>query len=261
MNQIRYVEHNAAHPGDFIYDVPGGHESWLLVFTHTPALFWVDETWMRYPEKSIVLFAPYTKILYKACGELLEYDWLRFDSDEEYVSSLPLMGAPFSVPDPTHYHGLFCRLTWAYSNGESMESESINSLIQTLFLSLHKAAKVSNQLEASLHFHALADLRKSIYADPKHKWRVGEMAARLHLSEGHLQALYHRTFGVACMEDVILSRIRSAESLLRHTNKTSTQIAEFCGYNNAEHFCRQFKKTVGQTPGQYRERIKKENAE
>ncbi len=106
MNQIRYVEHNAAHPGGFAFDQPEGHDCWLLLLTHTPALFWVDGTWTRYPPGSAVLFAPGMKILYKACGELYENDWLRFDSDEAYVASFPVRGVPFSVPDPQSVHRL-----------------------------------------------------------------------------------------------------------------------------------------------------------
>ena len=253
MNQIRYIEHNAAHPGSFLFDVPHGHDCWLLLLTHTPALFWVDETWMQYPAGSVVLFAPGMQIRYKACGELYENDWLRFESDEEYVRSLPIQGIPFSVPDPEHCHNLFCRLCWVHLFAKDKNGEHIDELIHALFLSLHEAARRSNPIETSLHFHALADLRKDIYRDPQHRWRVSEMAARLHLSEGHLQILYRKAFGVTCMEDVIDARIRSAKSLLQYTNRTILQIAEFCGYNNTEHFCRQFKKRVGKTPGDYRE--------
>lgn len=256
MNQIRYVEHNAAHPGGFTFDQPEGHDCWLLLLTHTPALFWVDGTWTRYPPGSAVLFAPGMKILYKACGELYENDWLRFDSDEAYVASFPVRGVPFSVPDPQSVHTVFCQLTWEHRYHGGKHADRTDHLIRVLFLKLHEAAKISRNLEITAHFHALTELRRAIYSDPQHKWRVKDMADRLHLSEGYLQAIYRKTFGVSCMEDVIASRIRAAESLLQYTNKTSLQIAEFCGYGNAEHFCRQFKKLVGKTPGEFRKWVR-----
>ncbi|MDR9855160.1 hypothetical protein RJP21_16200 [Paenibacillus sp. VCA1] len=37
-----YVGYDAAHPGDFIYDIPDGHDFWLLILTQTPAEFWVQ---------------------------------------------------------------------------------------------------------------------------------------------------------------------------------------------------------------------------
>ncbi len=259
MNQIRFVEHNAAHPGGFVFDQPEGHDCWLLLLTHTPALFWVDDTWTRYPAGSVVLFAPGTKILYKACGELYENDWLRFVSDETHVCSFPIRGTPFSVPDPQYIHIIFCQLTWEHKFHGDRSTDRVDNLIRVLFLKLHEAAKVSRNIELTAHFHALTELRRAIFSDPQHKWRVKDMADQLHLSEGYLQTIYRRTFGVSCIEDVIASRIRAAESLLQYTNKTSLQIAEFCGYENAEHFCRQFKKQVGKTPGEFREWVR-ENA-
>lgn len=36
MNHIRYVEYNAVHDGSFVFDVPEGHDCWLLVLTLPP---------------------------------------------------------------------------------------------------------------------------------------------------------------------------------------------------------------------------------
>lgn len=36
------VGYDAAHPGDFIYDISDGHDFWLLILTQTPAEFWVQ---------------------------------------------------------------------------------------------------------------------------------------------------------------------------------------------------------------------------
>lgn len=74
------------------------------------------------------------------------------------------------------------------------------------------------------------------------------MAKLLHLSDGYLQDLYKRAFGVSCLEDVIACRINMARDLLLHSDMSVREIAEFCGYNNIEHFSRQFRRTVGTSP-------------
>ena len=259
MNHLYYVRHNAAHPDGFVFDVPGGHNYWLLVLTHTAASFWVDETWISYPAGSAVLFAPGMKILYRACGDMFENDWLRFDSDETYVTSLPIKGVPFAVSDPHFCHSIFCQLSWEFEVSQGSDTEAIDKLIRALFLKLHEAAKASNRIEVSSHYHALTELRKAIYHDPKRTWRVREIAEQTHLSEGYFQYIYRKTFGVSCVEDVIQSRICAAKSLLQYTNKTIAQIAEFCGYNNVEHFCRQFRKVAKMTPSNYRKASRLEN--
>lgn len=259
MNHLHYVRHNRAHPDDFIFDVPEGQNYWMLVLTHTPSAFWVDETWISYPAGSAVLFAPGMKILYRACGDMFENDWLRFDSDEAYVANLPIQGIPFAVTDLQYCHSIICQLSWELARPKENSVEIIDKLMEMLFLKLHESAKKSNLIEPSAHYHALTELRKDIYNNPKHKWCVRDMAEKTHLSEGYLQLIYRKAFGVSCVEDMIQSRVSSAKSLLQYTNKTITQIAEFCGYNNVEHFCRQFKKCVGKTPGSYRSAMKEVN--
>ena len=66
------------------------------------------------------------------------------------------------------------------------------------------------------------------------------------------QLLYKQQFGVSCMDDVIDFRLRKAKDLLAYTGHSIAEIAEQCGYKNTEHFCRQFRKNAGTTPGRFR---------
>ena len=166
MNHIRYVEYNAVHDGSFIFDVPEGHDCWLLVLTHTPALFRVDGSLQEYPAKSAILFPPFSPIYYCACGDRYENDWLRFDSDEEYVSSLPVQGIPFSLPDADYCHNLFQLLTWKNAFPGAHNERITGQLLQLLFSELQEASlKIPGSL--SSHYHELVNLRKSIYNSPQ----------------------------------------------------------------------------------------------
>ena len=91
-----------------------------------------------------------------------------------------------------------------------------------------------------------------IYNNPQLPWNINMMAAKLHLSPSHLQTLYHRQFGSSCMDNVIEGRLRRAQDLLEFSEYSIRDISEQCGYNNVEHFCRQFRQHNGCTPGQYR---------
>lgn len=97
-----------------------------------------------------------------------------------------------------------------------------------------------------------------IYNNPQLPWNINMMAAKLHLSPSHLQALYHRQFGSSCMDNVIEGRLRRAQDLLECSEYSIRDISEQCGYNNVEHFCRQFRQHNGCTPGQYRKMHQRE---
>ena len=61
-----------------------------------------------------------------------------------------------------------------------------------------------------------------------------------------------KPFGISCMDDVINSRILLAKEYLIHSTQSIAEVSFICGYNNVEHFCRQFKQMEGYTPGAFR---------
>jgi len=253
MNHIRFVDHNAAHSKDFIFDQPKGHDCYLLLLTHTPARFWVDGQLLDYPENSVILYRPGAKIYYCAADNHYENDWLRFDSDEFLVSSLPIQNIPFSIPDAEYCHHIFCLLTWEYIFPSTQSEQIIDQLIEILFTKLHAATAEYSHTRIPTHYQDLLSLRKQIYKHPENNWKISDIASALHLSPGYFHSLYRNTFHVSCTDDVISCRIRLAKDLLQRTGDSIQQIADACGYNNVEHFCRQFKKVTGKTPGQYRQ--------
>ena len=253
MNHIRYVEYDAAHMQDFVFDVPQGHDCWLLLLTRTPALFGTPDRLQEYPAGSAVLFAPNTPIYYRACGSRYANDWCRFDSDETAVTSFPLFGTPFPLPDAEYCHNLFQLLTWKNSFPGRDNERIIDQLLSLLFFELHEAVgKNFPQRQPHSRFQELLSLRKSVYNSPQLSWSVSLMAQQLHLSEGYMQTIYKNAFGLSCMDDCIRARIRLAKDQLLYTEKTVVSVAEFCGYRNVEHFCRQFKQCTGLSPGEFR---------
>lgn len=160
-----------------------------------------------------------------------------------------MKNVPFSVADPEYCHNLFKLLTWENSFSSESSEAVISHLLWVLFSKLYDN---STDSFSSLHTQALIRLRKQITNRPQLPWSVEQMAEELHLSTSRLQTLYKQLFDCTCMEDVIAGRIRLAKDQLRFTARPIQEISEYCGYNNVEHFCRQFKKHCGCTPGQYR---------
>lgn len=249
MNHIHYVECDATHASNFIFDIPQGHHCWLLVITKTPAQFWVNGELKKYPPHSAILYQAQQKIYYQACADKYVNNWIRFESDEPFVSktSLPF-GIPFSLDDPDYCHKLFELLVIEHNFNKDYKKSSIDYLLHTLFNKL---------LESYCHdgfttqYYDLLRLRAAIQSNPGEHWTVPKMADSLRISPGYLQTIYKKTFGISCIEDVISSRIRLAKEYLFHGSQTITEVAYRCGYQNVEHFCRQFKQVTGYSPRKF----------
>lgn len=249
MNEIDFIGYSATHPKEFVYDVPTGYDYYLLLLITSPAELLVDGALVAVPKNTAILYTPGSHIHYRANGEEYCNDWIRFFSDESFVEQFPIKNAPFSVRDPEYCHHLFKLLTWE-SSFESPDSEIIIShLLWVLFSKLHET--VAEEL-ASTHTQSLLQLHKKICNQPHAPWNIAQMAEELHLSTSRLQTLYKQMFGISCMDDVINRRLHRAKDQLKFTTKPIHEIAEDCGYNNVEHFCRQFRQYNGCTPGQFR---------
>lgn len=79
-----------------------------------------------------------------------------------------------------------------------------------------------------------------------------DMADQFHLSEPYVSKYIKDKSGKSFGEHVTHMRMKKAKTLLRNGNMTVENISYAVGYQNVEHFNRQFKKSFKTTPMQYR---------
>ena len=256
MNEIDFIGYSAIHPKEFCYDIPGGYDCYLLLLITSPAELLIDNELQAVPAGTAILYTPGSRIYYRANGEEYRNDWIRFYSDESFVEQFPLKNVPFSVRDTEYCHNLFKLLTWEASFTSAGSEATISHLLWVLFSKLHET---TGEESSSTHTQALVRLHKKICNHPQAPWNIAQMAEELHLSTSRLQTLYKQMFGISCMDDVINRRLHRAKDQLKFTSKPIQEIAENCGYNNVEHFCRQFRQYNNCTPGQFRKTCAKNN--
>lgn len=245
---IHYVECNTTHAANFVVDVPAGSQ-WLLVITKTPAQFWVHGGLKLYPAHTAILYRPQQKVYYGASDGPFANDWIRFDTDEPYITESPLpFGIPFALSDPDSCRKLVELLVSEHHFDRDCKASSIDLLLRALFNKLWESCFQDN---ITPQYYKLLKLRTLIQSNPGEYWTVSRMADVLEISPGYLQNIYKKAFGLSCMEDVINSRIRMAKEYLIHSTQSIAEVAARCGYPNVEHFCRQFKQMTGYTPRNY----------
>lgn len=101
---------------------------------------------------------------------------------------------------------------------------------------------------------------RAAFTDLRHKIRnrqycpnnLGETARQMNLSVSYFQHLYKDFFGNSIQKDIIHARIEQAAHFLKNTDRSISDIARLCGYDNVEYFSRSFKKYKGSSPRNYR---------
>lgn len=78
------------------------------------------------------------------------------------------------------------------------------------------------------------------------------LAQLLHYHEKYLGRLFRQEFGMSFHRYLISRRLEQAERLLCRSNQTVSWIAQQTGFNSVSFFIREFRKTYGMTPTQYR---------
>jgi 2-isopropylmalate synthase len=81
---------------------------------------------------------------------------------------------------------------------------------------------------------------------------LSDLAEEFHLSEPYVSKYIKEKSGKTFGDLVQNARMKKARTLLRNSSMTVENIAYAAGYQNVEHFNRQFKKKFGITPVEYR---------
>ena len=86
---------------------------------------------------------------------------------------------------------------------------------------------------------------------------LGQVAAAVHTSSFYFCKLFKRATGINFTEFVSRLRTEKAKNLLLNPNLRVSEIAYAVGFQSLTHFNRIFKRVVGQSPTEYREKLPK----
>lgn len=85
---------------------------------------------------------------------------------------------------------------------------------------------------------------------------LGELAKVAHMSESSLLRAFKRATGRSPIDYHLRLRVGRACDLLRLEHRSITEIAYEVGFTDSNYFTRQFRKTMGMTPRDYRKRFR-----
>jgi AraC-like DNA-binding protein len=125
-------------------------------------------------------------------------------------------------------------------------------LFMQLSVSLSRAYS-SSPTEESLDLLRIGDAIAHIETHYAEKITLDELAEKSYLSQRHFTRVFQDCIGRSPIDHLLHVRCRKAAELLKGTDRTITDIAFNCGFSDSNYFTRCFRKTMNQTPKQYRQ--------
>ena len=210
---------------------------------------WLDDT-AAYDTAVIIANALKKMSAHKMCGRLGEniYSVLMTSENdtESFITELK-NELTASLGDPVFLPELFSEV---YEISGKLPAEIERSVDDNC--SRFSQKRISKLSRNFTYRKQIYSLRREIMTQPQLDWNIPDISRELGISKTHLQRLYRELFSTSIKDDIILSRMSRAMQLLTHTDLRVQEIAEQCGYKNANHFMRQFKEKNGMTALQYR---------
>ena len=100
--------------------------------------------------------------------------------------------------------------------------------------------------------HLQAEQDTLIHQHAHEPIRTGQLAQALGISREYLSRTFKAVEGISLRAYIRDSKIKTAEKLLRHSERSILDISRYLGFSSQSHFTESFKAETGTTPQEYR---------
>ncbi|OPY93129.1 MAG: HTH-type transcriptional activator RhaR [Syntrophaceae bacterium PtaU1.Bin231] len=171
-----------------------------------------------------------------------------FPENQRFGPDLQLTGSSYNV-----FGDIFKKIYLEYKGREKGYIDIIRAYVIELIIKMFRKMDTSAQQsisyrQARVVDSALSYLRENFNTHVTMK----DLANRTFLSKDYFGRMFRETTGLPVSALLQQIRIEQACKLLCSTDRKITQVAEDCGFGDMKSFYNCFKKTMGVTPGEYR---------
>lgn len=129
-------------------------------------------------------------------------------------------------------------------------AEAVHALHRAALLDF--AGRMQQYSERNLYSQLVSRCMDYIYHNLHAKLTLSVLSAELGVSESHLSRIFHRETGVTLGAYITKRRVQEAMNLLRYSDYSSLDIANYLCFSSHSHFISVFKAQTGMTPKVYR---------
>lgn len=250
--EIQNVRHNWPEPAGFELNRPYGAGEYIMLYFHSAVELHFAGRWHDAPAGTFIVFSPDTSHSFISRGALM-HDWMHLTGD--VASEIAAFGLAidqmYSIGYIPQITDRMAHLESEFLSRDAFWERSVKAMLDELWIII--AREISGGARPPVMQETasrLRELRAEMILNPERPWTNAMMARRLNISVSRLYPLYRRLFSISPGQDLILMRIEKAKRFLQNGMSVS-QTAEALGYGSIYHFIRQFRQSVGVTPGKW----------
>lgn len=253
MIDIIDLRHSGQEPAGFTIERPLGHPSYTFLHFHNPVDLILQDNIIHTEPHACILYNQFTP-QYIHSEITLVHDWIHFGPglDEHFLAYGLMYDTVFYPETPDFITLIIQEMEQEFFTYQQYKEKILTAKTDELFI---KCARLSSKVPTPVPSDFTIQftyLRTVIMSQLDKNWTIQTMASQVGLGRSKFHAVYKSIFGISPINDLINMRISSAKTLLLHSKKSISEIAEQLGYNSQAHFTKQFRAIVGLSPGQFR---------
>lgn len=190
-------------------------------------------------------------------GETWEFRYIHFygKTADQYYRMLEERRAEFmEISDPSQMDLLFHRMRSQAEQSGRIPDLRISSIMESILTELLVEQQYEKNALNIRYQEEVMRLMEYLKEHYQENLSVDQMAERVSMSKYHFIRVFKQITGVSPYEYLKILRMNESKKMLKETDYSIGQIADFLGYSNVNLYIQNFKKCVGLTPLQYRKR-------
>lgn len=171
---------------------------------------------------------------------------------QNYCNLYPQLSFPYESAEEFYEHPGYREYAVRYAKMDRFEKMQLQGLVWIVTSYFMKyAEKRTSEVDERI-FRVMRYIKHHL----PESITLEKMADISCVTKAHLGRLFRETLGISPIQYAIKAKIQTAQRLLMTTQKSIASIASEVGFADVSYFIRTFRRTIGFTPQDYRDRLK-----
>ena len=239
---------------------PSGSGDYLFLLLHTEMAFRLPEGAFQTHPGACILYTPGTPQDYQAL-RTFKNSYVHFSAPADLVESFHLPENALFYPEAvSEIDRQIQSIYQAFIKRRQYYEAELDSLLENLLVLAARSLDQSpDNPQSSLLEETFQSIRLAMLSSCERPWTIQQLSQMAGMEKSQFYRYYHQFFHISPGNDLIQARIQRAQYLLTNQAAQIKQVAAQCGFSEATHFSRQFRRCTGMSPREYAGKCSRQN--